>query len=72
MQDAFFAAASSVTNFKILIGLRRAGHAGLYSFRIVHSASGSKIVPVSRIDECRALQPAELDWVAAWRGAIRT
>ena len=65
MQDAFFVACDQRSDFQLVIGFAaRAGPVYHHSFRIVHSASGSKIVPVSlnRLNDAN-YSPAEREWV---------
>jgi phage tail sheath protein FI len=65
MQDAFFVACDQRSDFNLVIGFAaKTGPAYHHSFRIVHSASGSKIVPVSlnRLNDAN-YSPAELEWV---------
>jgi uncharacterized protein len=65
MQEAFFVACDQRSDFHLVIGFAaRTGPAYHHSFRIVHSASGSKIVPVSlnRLNDAN-YSPAELEWV---------
>jgi uncharacterized protein len=64
MQDAFFVRCEQRSEFQLLIGFAARATPGLHSFRIVHSASGSKIVPVS-LNRLYAAHysPAELEWV---------
>ena len=64
IQDAFFVRCDQRSEFQLLIGFAARATPGLHSFRIVHSASGSKIVPVSLNRLNAALySPAELEWV---------
>jgi hypothetical protein len=48
----------------MMIGFAARATSGFHSFRIVHSASGSKVVPVSlnRLNAAH-YSPAELEWV---------
>jgi hypothetical protein len=64
MQDAFFVHCDQRSEFQLLIGFAARTTPGFHSFRIVHSASGSKIVPVSlnRLNAAH-FSPAELEWV---------
>jgi hypothetical protein len=64
MQDAFFVRCDQRSEFQLLIGFAARATPGYHSFRIVHSASGSKIVPVSlnRLNAAH-YSPAELEWV---------
>ena len=64
MQDAFFVRCDQQSEFQLLIGFAARATPGFHSFRIVHSASGSKIVPVSlnRLNAAH-FSPAELEWV---------
>ncbi len=64
MQDAFFVRCDQRSEFQLLIGFAARATPGFHSFRISHSASGSKIVPVSlnRLNAAH-YSPAELEWV---------
>jgi uncharacterized protein len=64
MQDSFFVACDQRSDFHLVIGFAATRKPGFHSFRIVHSASGSKIAPVS-LNRLNAVQysPAELEWV---------
>lgn len=64
MQDAFFVACDQRSEFHVMIGFAARVKRGFHSFRIVHSASGSKVLPVSlnRLDAMH-YSPAELEWV---------
>jgi phage tail sheath protein FI len=64
MQDAFFVLCDQRSDFHLVIGFAARVAPGFHSFRIVHSASGSKVVPVSmnRLNAAR-YSPAELEWV---------
>jgi phage tail sheath protein FI len=65
MQDAFFVLCDQRSEFQLVIGFAAArATSGFHSFRIVHSASGSKVVPVSLNRLIAAhYSPAELEWV---------
>jgi uncharacterized protein len=64
MQDAFFVVCDQRSEFQLVIGFAAKTKPGFHSFRIVHSASGSKTVPVSlnRLSAAH-YSPAELEWV---------
>jgi uncharacterized protein len=64
MQDAFFVACEQRSDIQLLIGFAATRKPGFHSFRIVHSALGSKVLPVSmsRLSTAQ-YSPAELDWV---------
>ena len=64
MQEAFFVACDQRSEFQLIIGFAGRAKPGLHSFRIVHSPSGSKVVPVSlnRLNDAH-YSPAELEWV---------
>jgi hypothetical protein len=64
MQDAFFVACDQRCEFQLVIGFAARANPGFHSFRIVHSASGSKVVPISlhRLNTAH-YSPAELEWV---------
>ncbi len=71
MQDAFFvacdqryAAAERRGEFHLLIGFAARAKPGFHSFRIVHSALGSKVLPhtLGRLN-AEHYSPAELEWV---------
>ena len=64
MQEAFFVACDQRGEFQLIIGFAGRAKPGLHSFRIVHSSSGSKVVPVSlnRLNDAH-YSPAELEWV---------
>ncbi len=71
MQDAFFvacdhrfAAGNPRGEFHLLIGFAAGARPGLHSFRIVHSASGTRVLPITpdRLDPAH-YSPAELEWV---------
>jgi hypothetical protein len=64
MQDAFFVICDQRSEFQLVIGFAAARRPGFHSFRIVHCASGGKIVPVS-LNRLNAAHhsPAELEWV---------
>lgn len=64
MQDAFFVVCDQRSEFHLIIGFAVRAKSGFHSFRIVHSASGSKIAPVSlnRLNAAH-YSPAELEWV---------
>jgi len=58
------ATAEPRVEFHLLIGFAARAKPGFHSFRIVHSASGSKVTPVSlnRLSSGQ-YSPAELEWV---------
>ena len=64
MQDAFSVVCDQRSEFQLVIGFAAARKPGFHSFRIVHSASGSRISPVSlnRLNAAH-YSPAELEWV---------
>ena len=72
MQEAFFVicerrdnpAAATVRECQLVIGFAATRNPGFHSFRITHSASGSKIAPVSpnRLSAAH-YSPAEIEWV---------
>jgi phage tail sheath protein FI len=64
MQDAFFVICDQRSEIQIVIGFAATRKPGFHSFRIVHTASGSKVAPVS-LNGLSAAQysPAELEWV---------
>jgi uncharacterized protein len=64
MQDAFLVLCDQRSQFQLVIGFAARAMPGFHSFRIVHSASGSKVVPVSlnRLNAAN-YSPAELEWV---------
>jgi hypothetical protein len=72
MQEAFFVTceqrdnpgASAAREFQLVIGFAATRNPGFHSFRITHSASGSKIVLISP-NQLSAAQysPAEIEWV---------
>ena len=64
MQDAFFVICDQRSEFHLVIGFAAARSTGFHSFRIVHSAAGSRVDPVS-LNRLSAAQysPAELEWV---------
>jgi hypothetical protein len=64
MQDAFFVICDQRSEFQLVFGFAAVRRSGMHTFRIVHSASGSKVVPVS-LNRLSAAQysPAELEWV---------
>jgi hypothetical protein len=64
MQDAFFVICDQRSEIQIVIGFAATRKPGFHSFRIVHSASGSKVASVS-LNGLSAAQysPAELEWV---------
>jgi len=70
MQDAFFVRCEQRNEFQLLIGFAARATPGFHSFRIVHSASGSKIVPVSlnRLNAAR-FSRRNSNGSTAWRGA---
>jgi uncharacterized protein len=64
MQDAFFVVCDQRSEFQLVIGFAAKTQRGFHSYRIEHSASGSKTVPVSlnRLNAAH-YSPAELEWV---------
>jgi hypothetical protein len=64
MQEAFFVACEQRSEIQLIIGFAGRAKPGLHTFRIVHSPSGSKVVPVSlnRLSDAH-YSPAELEWV---------
>jgi hypothetical protein len=64
MQDAFLVLCDQRSEFQLVIGFATRSTSGFHTFRIMHSASGSKVVPVSLAQLNAAhYSPAELDWV---------
>jgi hypothetical protein len=64
MQEAFFVRCDQRSEFQLLIGFAARATPGFHSFRIAHSASGSKVVSVSlnRLNAAH-YSPAELEWI---------
>jgi hypothetical protein len=64
MKDAFFVICDQRSEFQLLIGFAGVRKPGMHTFRIVHSASGSNVIPVSlnRLSSGQ-YSPAELEWV---------
>jgi phage tail sheath protein FI len=64
MHDAFLVLCDQRSEFHLVIGFAARATPGFHTFRIVHSASGSKVVPVSlnRLNAAH-YSPAELEWV---------
>ena len=64
MQEAFFVRCEQRSEFQLLIGFAARATPGFHSFRIAHSASGSKVVSVSlnRLNAAH-YSPAELEWI---------
>ncbi|HME39430.1 MAG TPA: hypothetical protein VKG63_10770 [Steroidobacteraceae bacterium] len=64
MQDAFFVSCEQGSDFQVVFGFAAMRKSGMHSFRIVHSASGSKLKPLSmnRLNSAH-YSPAELEWV---------
>jgi hypothetical protein len=64
MQDSFFVACDQRSEFQLVIGFAARSTKGFHTYRILHSASGSKVVPIS-LNWLDAAQysPAELEWV---------
>ena len=64
VEDAFFVICDQRSDFQLVIGFAARAASGFHSFRIVHSPSGSKVLPVSinRLNNAH-LSPAELEWV---------
>ena len=71
MQDAFFVACEQRSEFQTVIGFAARTKPGFHSFRIVHSPSGSTVVPVSpnRVNTAH-FSPAELEWVESLAGSL--
>jgi phage tail sheath protein FI len=63
-QDAFLVLCDQRSELQLVIGFAARLTSGFHTFRIAHSASGSKVVPVSlnRLNAAH-YSPAELDWV---------
>jgi len=55
---------AAAIEFQLVIGFAAVRNPGFHCFRILHSASGSKIEPIS-LNRLRTAQysPAELEWV---------
>jgi uncharacterized protein len=64
MQDSFFVICDQRSEFQLVFGFAAVRKPGMHTFRIVHSASGSKVLPIS-LNRLSAAQysPAELEWV---------
>ena len=64
MADAFFVIADQRSEFQLVIGFAAHARPGFHTFRITHSAAGSKAaaISLSRMNAAQ-LSPAELDWV---------
>jgi uncharacterized protein len=64
MQDAFYVVCDQRSEFHLVVGFAARATHGFHSFRIVHAASGSRVVPVS-LNQLNSANysPAELDWV---------
>jgi hypothetical protein len=64
MQDAFFVGCEQRSEFQLLFGFAARTKPGIHSFRIVHSVSGSRVLPIS-LNRLHGGQfsPAELEWV---------
>jgi hypothetical protein len=64
MQDAFFVVCDQRSEFQLVIGFAGRAKPGLHTFRIMHSPSGSRVMPVSvnRLNDAH-YSPAELEWV---------
>ena len=64
MQDAFLVRCDQRSEFQLVIGFATRAASGFHCVRIVHSAAGSKVVPVSlnRLNAAH-YSPAELEWV---------
>jgi phage tail sheath protein FI len=64
MQDAFFVLCDQRSEIHLVIGFAARATSGFHTFRIMHSASGSQVVPVSLNRLIAAhYSPAELEWV---------
>ena len=64
MQDSYFVICEQRADFCLVIGFTVGVYSGFHSYRIAHSISGSKVVPVSlnRLNSA-SFSPAELEWV---------
>jgi hypothetical protein len=64
LQDAFFVGCEQRSEFQLVFGFAARAKPGIHSFRIVHSASGSRVLPISlnRLNGGQ-FSPAELEWV---------
>lgn len=64
MQDAFLVLCDQRSEFQLVIAFAARAMPGFHSFRIAHSPSGSKVMPVSlnRLNAAN-YSPAELEWV---------
>jgi hypothetical protein len=64
MQDAFFVGSEQRGEFHLLIGFAARFSRRLHTFRIVHSAAGSTVQPISlnRLSSAQ-YSPAEIEWV---------
>jgi hypothetical protein len=64
MEDAFFVICEQRAEFQLVIGFAGTRAPGFHSFRIVHSASGGKVAPISMTrSSASQYSPAELEWV---------
>ncbi|MGC1522358.1 MAG: hypothetical protein WA803_12530, partial [Steroidobacteraceae bacterium] len=63
-QDAFFVACEQRSELQIVVGFAASRHLKFHTFRIQHSASGSRVWPI-RLHRSNDAQfsPAELEWV---------
>ena len=64
MQDAFFVGCERRGELQLVIGFAARTKPGIHGFRIVHSVSGSRVLPISlnRLNGGQ-FSPAELDWI---------
>ena len=64
MQEAFFVGCEQRSEFQLVFGFAARAIPGIHSFRIVHSVSGSRVLPV-KLNRLNGGQfsPAELEWV---------
>ena len=64
MTDSFFVIAEQRNEFQLVIGFAALARPGFHTFRITHSAAGSRAaaISLSRMNAAQ-LSPAELDWV---------
>jgi hypothetical protein len=64
MQDAFFVLCDQRSELQLVLGFAARATSGFHSFRIVHSVTGSKVLPISlnRLNAAH-YSPAELEWI---------
>ena len=64
MQDAFFVLCDQRSELQLVISFAARATSGFHSFRIVHSVTGSKVLPISlnRLNAAH-YSPAELEWI---------